>query len=101
MMNMQAGIPKAQLMAGDAMNRALTRMAHEMMEQLMPLENVVLVGIRRRGVPLAQRLSDIIEKYEHVRIPVGEVGLNLVWGKKIRVANLLPSLLIAVIWAFL
>lgn len=49
MMNMQAGIPKAQLMAGDAMNRALTRMAHEMMEQLMPLENVVLVGIRRRG----------------------------------------------------
>ena len=31
MMNMQAGIPKAQLMAGDAMNRALTRMAHEMM----------------------------------------------------------------------
>ena len=77
MMNMQAGIPKAQLMAGDAMNRALTRMAHEMMEQLMPLENVVLVGIRRRGVPLAQRLSDIIEKYEHVRIPVGEVDIAM------------------------
>ena len=37
MMNMQAGIPKAQLMAGDAMNRALTRMAHEMMEQLQKL----------------------------------------------------------------
>ena len=77
MMNMHAGIPKAQLMAGDAMNRALTRMAHEMMEQLMPLENVVLVGIRRRGVPLAQRLSDIIEKYEHVRIPVGEVDIAM------------------------
>ena len=77
MMNMQAGIPKAQLMAGDAMNRALTRMAHEMMAQLMPLENVVLVGIRRRGVPLAQRLSDIIEKYEHVRIPVGEVDIAM------------------------
>ena len=77
MMNMQAGIPKAQLMAGDAMNRALPRMAHEMMEQLMPLENVVLVGIRRRGVPLAQRLSDIIEKYEHVRIPVGEVDIAM------------------------
>ena len=77
MMNMQAGIPKAQLMAGDAMNRALTRMAHEMMEQLMPLENVVLVGIRRRGVPLAQRLSVNIEKYEHVRIPVGEVDIAM------------------------
>ena len=43
----------------------------------VPLENVVLVGIRRRGVPLAQRLSDIIEKYEHVRIPVGEVDIAM------------------------
>ena len=70
------GIPKAQLMAGDAMNRALTRMAHEMMEQL-DLNNVIFVGIRRRGVPLAQRLADIIEKYEHVKCPVGEVDIAM------------------------
>ena len=70
-----AGIPKAQLMNGDTMQRALTRMAHEMMEQLEPLDSVVLVGIKRRGVPLAQRLADVIEKYEHVRIPVGEVDI--------------------------
>ena len=73
--NMAGGIPKAQLMNGEGMQRALTRMAHEMMEQLDPLDNVVMVGIRRRGVPLAQRLADIIEKYENVKIPVGEVDI--------------------------
>ena len=71
-MNIGYGIPKAQLMAGDAMNRALTRMAHEMMEQL-DLNNVVFVGIRRRGVPLAQRLANIIEKFEQIKCPVGHV----------------------------
>ena len=54
---MAGGIPKAQLMNGEGIQRALTRMAHEIMEQLAPLDNVVLVGIRRRGVPLAQRLA--------------------------------------------
>ena len=72
---MAGGIPKAQLMNGEGIQRALTRMAHEIMEQLAPLDNVVLVGIRRRGVPLAQRLADIIEQYEQVKIPVGEVDI--------------------------
>ena len=76
MANFGYGIPKAQLKAGDAMNRALTRMAHEMMEQL-DLNNVIFVGIRRRGVPLAQRLADIIEKYEHIKCPVGEVDIAM------------------------
>lgn len=76
MANIGYGIPKAQLMAGDAMNRALTRMAHEMMEQL-ELGNMVFVGIRRRGVPLAQRLADIIERYEHIKCPVGEVDIAM------------------------
>jgi len=74
---MQGGMPKAQLMAGDAMNRALIRMAHEMMEQLDPIQEVVLVGIRRRGVPLAQRLADIIARYEDVALPVGEVEIAM------------------------
>ena len=74
---MAGGIPKAQLMNGEGIQRALTRMAHEIMEQLAPLDNVVLVGIRRRGVPLAQRLADIIEQYEHVKIPVGEVDIAI------------------------
>ena len=74
---MAGGIPKAQLMNGEGIQRALTRMAHEIMEQLAPLDNVVLVGIRRRGVPLAQRLADSIEQYEHVKIPVGEVDIAM------------------------
>ncbi len=74
---MASGIPKAQLMDGETMQRTLTRMAHEMMERLMPLEQVVLVGIRRRGVPLANRLSEIIEKTEGVKVPVGELDITM------------------------
>ena len=48
---------KAKLMDATAMQRALSRMAHEILEQLDPPENIVLVGIKRRGVPLAQRLA--------------------------------------------
>ncbi|MBQ8654551.1 MAG: bifunctional pyr operon transcriptional regulator/uracil phosphoribosyltransferase PyrR [Clostridia bacterium] len=74
---MIGGIPKAQLMTGDVMNRALLRMAHEMMEQLDPLEDVVFVGVRRKGVPLAQRLADNIEKFEDIKLPVGEVDITM------------------------
>lgn len=73
----KAGIPKAYLMDGEAMHRVLTRMAHEMMERLEPLSNVVLVGIRSRGVPLARRLADIIWKNEGIQIPVGELDITL------------------------
>jgi len=74
---MRGGIPKAYLMDGDAMHRVLTRMAHEMIERLEPLENVVMVGIRSRGVPLARRLAGIIEKNEGVTIPVGELDITM------------------------
>ena len=55
-----AGIPKAQLMDSETMARVLTRMAHEIMERAGDLQDLILVGIRRRGVPLAQRLADVI-----------------------------------------
>lgn len=54
-----AGIPKAQLMDSDTMSRVLTRMAHEIMERADDLQDLILVGIRRRGVPLAQRLATL------------------------------------------
>ena len=68
---------KAQLMDSAAMQRAVNRMAHEIIERLEPLENVLLVGIRRRGVPLARRLADTISRYEGVTVPVGEVDITL------------------------
>ena len=74
---MASGIPKAQLMDSDTMSRVLTRMAHEIMERADDLEDLVLVGIRRRGVPLAQRLAGIIERVENRKIPVGELDITL------------------------
>ena len=74
---MVKGFPKAQLMDADQMKRALTRMAHEIMEQLEPLDQVVLVGIRRRGLPLAERLAEIIRTYSGIRLPVGEVDIAM------------------------
>ncbi len=68
---------KAQLMTEDAMQRALTRMAHEMLEQAGDMDNAVLLGIRRRGVPLARRLADVIERVEGTRVPVGELDITL------------------------
>lgn len=74
---MALGMPKARLMDGDTMQRTLTRMAHELMEQLDPLDDVILVGVQRRGVPLAQRLAAVIEKVEGKKLPVGELDISL------------------------
>ena len=71
------GIPKAQLMDSEAMERALTRMAHEIMERADDLHDLIFAGIRRRGVPLAQRLAKVIEKVEGVQVPVGELDITL------------------------
>lgn len=68
---------KAHLLDAPAMQRALTRMAHEILEQLNPAADIVLVGIRRRGVPLAQRLASLIERFEGVKVPVGELDITL------------------------
>lgn len=68
---------KAQILDGPAMNRALARMAHEMIEQLEPLEKVILVGIRRRGIPIAERLAALIRRYEGIQVPVGEVDISM------------------------
>ena len=84
---MEKGSLKAKLMDESAMQRALTRMAHEIIEQLSPLDNVVLVGIKRRGMPLAQRLSAIIGRYEDIRIPVGEADISLYRDDLTRIAD--------------
>ena len=53
---------KAVLMDEAAVGRALTRIAHEIIELNDVCQNVCLVGIRRRGVPLAQRIAENIER---------------------------------------
>lgn len=68
---------KAVLMDEKAMDRALTRIAHEILEKNQGTHNLMLVGIRRRGVPLADRLAQVILKVEGTLPPVGEVDIAL------------------------
>lgn len=68
---------KARLMEPDAMQRAITRMAHEMLEQVDDMGRVVLVGIKRRGEPLAHRIADVIQTVEAIRVPVGALDITL------------------------
>ena len=62
---------KAKLMDTGAMDRALTRLSHEIVERNGGVENVVLIGIKTRGVPLANRVAEKIKKAYDVTIPVG------------------------------
>ena len=61
---------KAQIMDEIAMNRAVSRIAHEIIERNKGISNVVLVGIQRRGVPLAERLATRIQDFENIKVPL-------------------------------
>ncbi len=67
---------KATIMDGAAMRRALTRIAHEVLERNEGAEGLCLVGIVSRGVPLANILSREIEEIEGVRPPVGQLDIS-------------------------
>jgi len=60
-----------------AVKRALTRIAHEIIEKNKGVENVALIGIRRRGGPLAAKLAELIEEIEGVKVPVGILDITL------------------------
>ncbi len=68
---------KAQLMSASEIDRTLVRLAHEILERTKELDRLAFIGIRRRGVPLAQRLSSKIEALEKRNIPVGILDINL------------------------
>ncbi len=68
---------KKLLMDETAIKRAITRIAHEIIEKNKGVENVALIGIRRRGGPLAQRLAERIEEIEGIRVPVGILDITL------------------------
>lgn len=69
--------PKAHILNEEGLGRALTRIAHEILERNQGTAGLALVGIRRRGVPLAQRLAERIERIEGVRVPVGSLDITL------------------------
>ena len=68
-------VKKNVIMDSDAMRRALVRIAHEIIEKNKGVNNVVLVGIRTRGVPLAQRIAQEIEIIEGVKVKVGMLDI--------------------------
>lgn len=74
---MAAFTDKTILMDEDGIRRALTRIAHEIVEKNKGMEDLVLVGIRTRGVPLAERIAGEIERIEGVRPPVGILDITL------------------------
>jgi pyrimidine operon attenuation protein / uracil phosphoribosyltransferase len=68
---------KAQLMSASEIDRTLVRLAHEILEKTTDLDKLAFIGVRRRGVPLAQRLAKKIESLENRAIPVGILDINL------------------------
>ena len=70
-------IDKTVLMDSEGIRRALTRISHEIVEKNKGVDNIVLVGIRTRGVPIAERLAENIEKIEGQKPPVGVLDITL------------------------
>jgi pyrimidine operon attenuation protein/uracil phosphoribosyltransferase len=68
---------KAQIMSASEVERTLIRLAHEILEKNNGIGDLALIGIRRRGVPLAERLSKIIQRIEKKPVPIGSLDITL------------------------
>jgi len=68
---------KAQIMDAEGIRRALTRISHEILEKNKGTQDLVLIGIRRRGVPLAQRIAAKIKEIEGTAVPLGMLDITL------------------------
>jgi pyrimidine operon attenuation protein/uracil phosphoribosyltransferase len=68
---------KAQVLDAAGMARAITRIAHEIAERNKGVEDVVLIGLRSRGIELAQRVAAWLEEIEGVKVPVGALDITL------------------------
>ena len=68
---------KVQLLSASEIERTLVRLAHEIVEKNNGVQNLALVGIRRRGIPLAKRVAAILERIEKTPVPVGTLDITL------------------------
>lgn len=68
---------KSQLMSASEIDRTLVRLAHEILEKTKDLDKLAFIGIRRRGVPMAQRLAAKIAALEQREVPVGILDISL------------------------
>ncbi|MFQ6611821.1 MAG: bifunctional pyr operon transcriptional regulator/uracil phosphoribosyltransferase PyrR [Fidelibacterota bacterium] len=67
---------KKLVMDSTALNRSITRMAHEILERNSGAENLILVGILTRGEPLAKRLQQLMKSISGIDIPIGSVDIT-------------------------
>ena len=68
-------VPRSRVLDADGVQRALTRIAHEVLERNAGMEDVVVVGLQTGGVPLAERLADALEEIEGSAVPVGALDV--------------------------
>lgn len=71
------GTFKSKIIDADGIRRAIMRVAHEIVEKNKGTDDLVLVGIRRRGVPLAERIQRCIEEFEGIKVPLGILDITL------------------------
>jgi len=70
-------VEKRQLLSAEEIGRTLQRLAHEIVEKSGGTASLALIGVRRRGVPLAERLAKSIGDFAHAKIPVGTLDITL------------------------
>ena len=70
-------MPETLLLSADDVRRAIVRIAHEIVEQNRGCQDLILVGMRTRGVPLAQRIAAAIRDFEGEEVPVGALDIGL------------------------
>ncbi|WP_249869852.1 bifunctional pyr operon transcriptional regulator/uracil phosphoribosyltransferase PyrR [Oceanobacillus saliphilus] len=68
---------KTEILDTAAINRALTRMSHQILEKNKGGEDLILVGVKTRGVPLAKRIQDKIKQIEGIAVPFGELDITM------------------------
>ncbi|MFC4023221.1 bifunctional pyr operon transcriptional regulator/uracil phosphoribosyltransferase PyrR [Oceanobacillus longus] len=80
---------KTEILDTAAVNRALTRMSHEILEKNKGGEDLVLIGVKTRGVPLAKRIQEKIKQIEAIEVPFGELDITMYRDdlKKVNISN--------------
>lgn len=70
-------MPAKEVVDNVTMKRALTRITYEIIERNKGIQDIVLVGIKTRGIYIAQRIAERLKQLEHIDVPVGELDITL------------------------
>lgn len=79
---------KSEIMNEEAVYRVLRRISHEIVERCGGVDNLVLVGIKSRGIPLAEKLKQLIFAFESVDVPLGQLDISLYRDDLTEIADL-------------